>query len=92
MAKKAKARTSAKRTKAAKKNNAKKVRAKAPTKKRAKVAVKKAVKKAAKGALGCCTIVYDDHSEEVPNVTKQRCISLGIQRGGTGQWNPGSCA
>ncbi|WP_074124902.1 hypothetical protein [Bradyrhizobium sp. NAS96.2] len=88
-AKAKKAKASAKKSKTAKKASAKKTAVK---KKTAKATARKAAKKAAKGGLGCCTIVYDDHSEQVPNVTKQQCTRLGIQRGGTGQWNPGSCA
>ncbi|MCP3414244.1 hypothetical protein NLM16_09040 [Bradyrhizobium brasilense] len=70
------------------------------TKKKAAKKAKKAVKKAAKksatamassAALGCCNIIYDDSSEKVEGVTKDRCRRLGIARGGTGQWSPGRC-
>lgn len=65
--------------------------------KKAKKAVKKAAKKSATAmaassmALGCCNIIYDDRSEKVEGVTKEKCRRLGIARGGTGQWSPGRC-
>jgi hypothetical protein len=73
-------------------------------KKAKKRAVKKAKKQAAKKAttgksnfaaagLGCCTIIYDDRaSEQVEGVSRDQCVRIGRSRGGTGQWNPGSCA
>ncbi|WP_426436019.1 hypothetical protein [Bradyrhizobium genosp. P] len=92
MAKNAKRKAGAKKTTAAAKAYAKKAPAYVAVAKKKKT--KKAAKKAtnADRSLGCCTIIYDDHSEQVPNVTQQQCTRLGIARGGTGLWNPGSCA
>ncbi|WP_157113727.1 hypothetical protein [Bradyrhizobium embrapense] len=73
-------------------NRKKARRATVAKKKKTKAPAKKATAKRAASPLGCCTIIYDDHTEQVPNVTEPQCVRLGIQRGGTGQWNPGACA
>jgi len=53
----------------------------------------KAKKNVATSAVGCCTIIYDDKAaEQVEGVTRDQCVRIGRSRGGTGQWNPGSCA
>ena len=73
-----------------KKAKATKAKAKKTKKAKAKKAVKKAV---SSGSKGCCTITFDDRDDEqVPNVTRSECTTIGRARGGVGQWNPGSCA
>jgi hypothetical protein len=81
-----------------KKAKAKKAKAKKTTAKKAKKAgpsspARTAAKASPSGALGCCTITYDDKKDEqVAGVTKARCTTLARARGGVGQWNKGACA